>query len=95
MIVAIVSSQICFSIDGITLAPFSYYGISLMNQNSIKNMAGTCLWGDGNMIGKMVDVNAFLGVFDAVPINAFETLVNTALGEDANGNPLDADNLCG
>jgi hypothetical protein len=56
MFITLFTSQICYTINGITLAPFAYYAIN--SEASLKTMlaplAGTCFYGNGQIVSSLI-----------------------------------------
>lgn len=82
MIITLVMNQMCYSINGIDKAPFVYFFFKSYNLDSL-DMAGTCLYGDGNLLRPMM--GQFNGMFaeikNQLPLDPWNTVIDKAATE--------------
>lgn len=50
------------------------------NQNKV--MAGTCLWGDGELVSSLVDTATFDDFMAKIPVEGFDEFIKNAVGEE-------------
>jgi len=75
-----VLNQSCYSINGISKAPFAYYMLNLTNQSL--PLANTCLYGNGNIAASMLNTGLLSGILSGLPLSTFNPLVSYALGQN-------------
>lgn len=94
MVMAVGTTQMCYSMNGITYAPFAYYNVKMADMPSL-DVGATCLYGDGNIASSFFDPSILTGALDGIPFKKFAGLINTARGVDAAGDKLSANASCG